>query len=129
MSASLPTDCPFCLMAEARIVFSNHLAFAVEDAFPVSPGHMLVIPRRHVTDFFDLTLEELEAVYGLLHAARQRMNTTLRPDGLSVGVNVGGAAGQTIPHAHIHLIPRFIGDVADPAGGVRNVIPGKGRYA
>jgi len=97
----------------------------VEDAFPVSPGHTLIIAHRHVPDFFDLTAGELAALHELLRAARLRLNTILRPEGFNVGVNVGPVAGQTVPHAHIHLIPRFAGDVADPTGGVRNVIPEK----
>jgi diadenosine tetraphosphate (Ap4A) HIT family hydrolase len=115
-------------MPEARIVFQSDLAYAVEDAFPVSPGHMLIIPRRHVVDVFDLTVDELAAVHELLRSARRRINLLFHPDGLNVGANVGAVAGQTIPHAHIHLIPRFSGDVTDPTGGVRNVIPGQGRY-
>jgi diadenosine tetraphosphate (Ap4A) HIT family hydrolase len=115
-------------MPEGRIVFRNGLAFAVEDAFPVSPGHMLIIPRRHLADVFDLTPGEWVAIQELLRMSRGHITVHRRPDGFNVGVNVGPAAGQTIPHVHVHLIPRFTGDVTDPIGGVRNVIPGKGRY-
>lgn len=98
------------------------------DAFPVSAGHTLVIPRRHVTSFFELTEDEVKAVYELLRQMKDQLDQNLRPGGYNIGVNVGVVAGQTIDHVHIHLIPRYSGDVADPIGGVRNVIPGKGRY-
>jgi diadenosine tetraphosphate (Ap4A) HIT family hydrolase len=128
MSEPSPGDCPFCLLPPGRVLESNALAAAVADAFPVAPGHTLVIPRRHVTCFFELSNDEILAVHDLLRLARTRLSVSMNPQGYNVGVNVGTAAGQTVMHAHVHLIPRYTGDVSVPEGGVRNVIPGKGRY-
>jgi diadenosine tetraphosphate (Ap4A) HIT family hydrolase len=111
-----------------RILEANAQALAMADAFPVTPGHTLVIPRRHTVSFFELTEEEIIAVHELLRRMKHRVDDTLKPAGYNIGVNVGTVAGQTVKHVHFHLIPRYSGDVADPVGGVRNVIPGKGRY-
>ena len=120
--------CPFCSPDAARITEETPLAFAAHDAFPVTPGHTLIIPRRHFADFFDLTPEERAAVMQLLSSARERLLRERRPDGFNVGINVGAAAGQTVWHVHVHMIPRYTGDVAEPRGGVRAVIPGKAAY-
>ncbi|MCU0562798.1 MAG: HIT family protein [Desulfobacterales bacterium] len=109
-------------------MLESGLAFAIFDRFPVNPGHVLVIPRRHVADIFELTESELREVLRLLSQARQRIAADFAAAGVNVGVNVGDAAGQTIAHAHLHLIPRYTGDVPDPTGGVRGVIPGKASY-
>ncbi|MBI1915618.1 MAG: HIT family protein [Planctomycetes bacterium] len=111
-----------------RVSEGNELAFIVADAFPVSPGHTLIISRRHVADFFALTDAELMALNELLRSARNRLLERLRPDGFNVGVNVGVASGQTVDHVHVHLIPRFVGDMEAPEGGIRNVIPRKRPY-
>jgi diadenosine tetraphosphate (Ap4A) HIT family hydrolase len=111
-----------------RVLDSNTLALAVADAFPVAAGHTLIIPRRHLRDFFELTPAEVLALHDLLRRTKDRLESTLKPGGYNIGINVGGTAGQTVPHVHIHLIPRYPGDVADPVGGVRNIIPGRGRY-
>jgi diadenosine tetraphosphate (Ap4A) HIT family hydrolase len=110
------------------VIDSLHHAFSVFDVFPVSPGHTLIIPRRHVPDFFDLTEDEVVDIVRLLKSARLRLDQERHPSGYNIGVNVGRAAGQTVMHAHVHVIPRYPGDTADPTGGVRHVIPGKGRY-
>jgi len=128
MSDFRPSDCPFCCLPSERIVKTNAHALAVADGFPVSSGHTLIIPRRHVVSFFDLTEEEMKAVFDLLRQMKDHLDENLKPGGYNIGVNVGAVAGQTIEHVHLHLIPRYSGDVADPIGGVRNVIPGKGRY-
>jgi diadenosine tetraphosphate (Ap4A) HIT family hydrolase len=128
MSDSRNDPCPFCAIPAARVIDSNDLAFAVEDAFPVAPGHTLIIVRRHVESFFALTPEEVAAVMELLGRAKGRLDASSGPDGYNIGVNVGRAAGQTVMHVHVHLIPRHVGDVADPRGGIRHVIPGKGGY-
>ena len=116
-------------MPADRIVVSNNLAYAVKDGFPVTEGHTLVIPKRHVTDFFGLTDDEVMACHQLLKKLRF---TILSQDnlveGFNIGMNAGAAAGQTIFHCHIHLIPRRKGDVENPRGGVRHTIPGKGFY-
>jgi diadenosine tetraphosphate (Ap4A) HIT family hydrolase len=101
---------------------------ALLDGYPVSPGHTLVVPVRHVSDFFELTTAEVASVAELVSAMKERLDRGYAPDGYNVGVNVGTAAGQTVFHVHIHLIPRYAHDVPDPVGGVRNVIPGCGRY-
>jgi diadenosine tetraphosphate (Ap4A) HIT family hydrolase len=128
MHALAPEECPFCPPLEARPLLESEFAFAIFDRSPVNPGHVLVIPRRHVADIFELTEGELHDVLRLLSLVRQRIAADFPVAGFNVGVNVGDAAGQTIAHAHIHLIPRYPGDVADPTGGVRGVIPGKSKY-
>lgn len=120
--------CPFCTLPADRIVASNDLALVVRDGFPISPGHTLVIPKRHFGSFFEATDEERDAMLTLLDQARRDIGGELAPDGFNIGINDGAAAGQTVPHLHLHLIPRFEGDVADPRGGVRWVIAEKARY-
>jgi diadenosine tetraphosphate (Ap4A) HIT family hydrolase len=129
MNDSTKLDCPFCQLEPGRVLEENELAIAIMDAFPVSQGHTLVVSRRHVSDFFCLSGAEMEAVIELLFRMQRRLAAELCPSGFNVGINVGTAAGQTVMHVHVHLIPRFFGDVAEPRGGVRNVIPGKGRHA
>jgi diadenosine tetraphosphate (Ap4A) HIT family hydrolase len=120
--------CPFCDVQPDRIIAENGLAFALMDKYPVSPGHLLVCPRRHVASFLELTPGETAAIFELVHEAKSRCDVEFHPAGYNVGVNIGHAAGQTVMHVHVHLIPRYDGDVEDPTGGVRNVIPGKGNY-
>ncbi len=129
MSDSSNNACPFCALLAGRVIDSNDLALVIEDAFPVSHGHTLVVSRRHVESFFDLSSDELAAVADLLRRAKARLDERDHPDGYNVGINVGRDAGQTVMHVHVHLIPRYGGDVPAPRGGVRNVIPGKGDYA
>jgi diadenosine tetraphosphate (Ap4A) HIT family hydrolase len=111
-----------------------HSAFGVviRDAYPVSPGHMLVLPHRHVGSFFDLSSDERADLLCLLDLAREELQSGVlpdaRPDGYNIGINDGPAAGQTVPHLHIHLIPRYAGDQADPRGGVRWIFPLKADY-
>jgi diadenosine tetraphosphate (Ap4A) HIT family hydrolase len=128
MSEFRPSDCPFCWLPAERILEANAQGFVAADAFPVSAGHALVIPRRHVVSFFELTEGEVIAVHELMRRMKQRLDETLKPDGYNIGINAGAASGQTVGHVHIHLIPRYAGDVADPVGGVRNIISGRGRY-
>ena len=101
---------------------------AFPDAFPVAAGHMLVVPKRHVASLFDLPDEDQAAIWRLVAQVRGKLASDLQPDGFNVGVNDGPAAGQTVLHAHVHVIPRRAGDVADPRGGVRWVIPAKAQY-
>ncbi len=98
---------------------------AIYDGFPVSPGHTLIIPKRHVASFFEATKEEQGAMLDLLAEMRQRLQTERNPDGFNIGINDGAAAGQTVMHLHIHLIPRYAGDQPDPRGGVRWIFPDK----
>jgi diadenosine tetraphosphate (Ap4A) HIT family hydrolase len=121
-------QCVFCQLPPERIVEQNEYAFLIHDGFPVSPGHSLVVPRRHVASFFDVTPAERLALLELLDVARARVVDARHPDGFNIGINDGAAAGQTVPHLHIHLIPRFHGDQEDPRGGVRWVIPSKADY-
>lgn len=104
------------------------MAAAFFDASPLSPGHALIVPRRHEPDLFALTGEEQDALWRLLRGVRTRIQQSHHPDGYNVGVNVGAAGGQTIGHVHVHLIPRYAGDVEDPRGGIRWIIPAKARY-
>jgi len=122
------TGCPLCTLPLSRIRYANDLAFGVLDGFPVSPGHTLILPRRHVTSFFATTLEERTALLALLDEAKARLDRELRPAGYNIGINDGVAAGQTVRHLHIHLIPRYLGDCPDPRGGIRWIFPEKAEY-
>jgi diadenosine tetraphosphate (Ap4A) HIT family hydrolase len=120
--------CPFCSLPRERIIVSNVCGIAIRDGFPVSPGHTLIIPRRHVGSYFDLSNDERDALLALLEVARHGLDKELHPAGYNIGINDGPVAGQTILHLHVHLIPRYHGDQADPRGGVRWVIPEKADY-
>lgn len=118
-------ECPFCaLVAKA----SDVLALALEDRYPVSPGHRLVVPRRHIATYQEATPEEKAAMWRLVDEVIVELEAERSPQGYNIGINVGAAAGQTVPHLHVHVIPRYGGDMADPRGGVRYVIPVKARY-
>jgi diadenosine tetraphosphate (Ap4A) HIT family hydrolase len=121
---------PFLNAPRAAWIASNELAFALPDQFPVSPGHTLVVTRRVVSSWFDATADEQAAMMDLVNEVKRRLDADCfpKPDGYNVGFNSGSAAGQTVPHVHIHVIPRYAGDMADPRGGVRHVIPSKGNY-
>lgn len=120
--------CPFCPPPNDRVVASNELAVAIRDGYPVSRGHTLVLPKRHVASLADITGDEAAAIWSLLSGVRTTIDADLSPDGYNVGVNDGRAAGQTVMHLHVHLIPRFRGDRDDPRGGVRWVLPQKADY-
>lgn len=120
--------CPFCTLPTSRIQSSTKLAVVIRDGYPISPGHTLVIPKRHVGSFFDLTSEEHQEMFELLHQAKLVLDAEHNPDAYNIGINDGTAAGQTVPHLHMHLIPRYSGDRADPRGGVRWIIPEKADY-
>jgi diadenosine tetraphosphate (Ap4A) HIT family hydrolase len=124
----MSTPCPFCTLEDERIVASNELAVVIRDGFPVSPGHTLVVPRRHVASWFDATPDEQRAVLELLAQAKQQLDAERSPAGYNIGINDGPAAGQTIRHLHMHLIPRYDGDNEDPRGGVRWVFPHRAAY-
>ena len=118
----------FLDVPETDWIAANDLAFAIRDGFPVSDGHTLVVTRRVVASWFDATPAERAALLDLVDEVRRRLDETHRPDGYNIGVNVGDAAGQTVPHLHVHVIPRYRGDMPDPRGGVRHVTPWKGNY-
>src|SRR5690606_1073584 len=114
--------CLFCGEFPGQILAEDPLAFAKEDVHPVSPGHTLIIPRRHVPSFFETTDEERLVLCRLLDEAKAVLDAKYRPDGYNIGINGGKAAGQSVMHLHIHLIPRYVGDREDPRGGVRWVL-------
>ena len=120
-------DCPFCSIDAERVVFSSDHGRGIWDAFPVNPGHILIIPRRHVL-WDELTEIEKTWVWSAVDQAIVAIRTHHSPDGFNVGFNAGTAAGQTVLHFHLHVIPRYVGDVNDPRGGVRYVIPAKANY-
>jgi ATP adenylyltransferase len=128
MTDEIPLPCLFCTPPADRIFFRDELVIGLWDGYPVSPGHALLVPRRHITTWFESNAQERTALVAAMDVAKAIIDKHHRPDGYNIGVNCGAAAGQTIFHLHIHLIPRFLGDVADPRGGVRHVIPGKGNY-
>ena len=110
------------------MLLETEATLAIFDAYPVTEGHALVIPKRHVASVFELPREELDALWTQISAVRRLLADRYSPAGFNVGINDGLAAGQTVPHAHIHVIPRRAGDTADPRGGVRWIIPGKAKY-
>jgi diadenosine tetraphosphate (Ap4A) HIT family hydrolase len=120
--------CPFCDLPPQRIVRKLEGCIAFADAYPVSPGHTLVIPERHVGSFFETSAEEKAALFRLLEWCRGDLSTRYAPAGFNIGINDGAAAGQTVMHLHIHLIPRYAGDKEDPRGGVRWIFPDKADY-
>ena len=123
------SDCPFCNLGVSRIIEECDSALAFRDGFPVTDLHTLIIPKRHAATYFDLTSEELAATHALLESQRARIVSEDRSVvGFNIGWNCGRAAGQTVFHAHVHLIPRRLGDMENPRGGVRGVIPDKRLY-
>ena len=124
----MPDTCPFCQPHSESIWFDDQFGFVLWDAYPVSKGHALVVPKEHVESLYDLHEAAQAALWQLASEARRRLQEELQPDGFNIGVNDGVAAGQTVMHAHIHVIPRWSSDVPDPRGGVRWVIPEKANY-
>ena len=126
------TNCPFCELQstpnQSRIIDQNDSAFTLRDAYPLSPGHTLVIPKRHVASFFQLSEAEQQDVLRLVNAQHAALRTEFEFQDCNVGINDGLSAGQTVAHCHVHLIPRYKGDVADPRGGIRWIIPDKADY-
>ena len=120
--------CPFCNPDPERVWLENEVGVVLWDAFPVSKGHTLVVPKQHVASLYDLPPEQQLSLWELVRDARQRLQDEFSPDGFNIGLNDGAAAGQTIMHVHIHVIPRYEGDREDPRGGVRWIIPEKARY-
>ncbi len=122
-------ECPFCNPdTERELIVESATAYAMFDKFPVSKGHALIVPKKHCTDYFDLTFKEQSACIFMLNKVKEILVKQFNPNGFNVGINVCETAGQTVPHVHIHLIPRYIGDVENPRGGVRGVIPNKQSY-
>jgi diadenosine tetraphosphate (Ap4A) HIT family hydrolase len=121
-----PLSCPFC--STDHVLLANSLAYVRPDKYPVTAGHVLIIPVRHESDFLAIRFEELDAIWALVGEVKALLDSEFHPDGYNLGANAGEVAGQTIAHAHLHLIPRYRGDVQDPRGGVRGVIPAKQHY-
>ncbi|MEK8018097.1 MAG: HIT family protein [Candidatus Parabeggiatoa sp.] len=124
----MPSDCHFCHLDNDQILFQDELVMTFRDGYPISPGHTLIIPKRHIPSFFDATDDEQQALLQALHRARRELKQQYAPDGYNIGINDGLAAGQTVMHLHIHLIPRYSGDCIDPRGGVRWIFPEKAAY-
>ena len=120
--------CPFCTLSEDRIISESDYSVTIRDGYPVSEGHTLIIPKRHVESFFELHAIEKAAILQGLDVAKEQLDEELSPDGYNIGINDGEAAGQTVMHLHVHLIPRYKGDTSDPRGGVRWIFPDKARY-
>ena len=124
----MEAQCPFCSLPKERVWFDSQDSLAILDGFPLTPGHTLVIPKRHVASVFELPQEELNHLLAAVTKVRKILKTKYQPDAFNIGINDGLAAGQTIAHAHIHVIPRRAGDVPDPRGGIRWIIPDKAKY-
>tara|TARA_B100001093_G_C26785177_1_gene996336 strand:+ start:225 stop:584 length:360 start_codon:yes stop_codon:yes gene_type:complete len=118
-------DSPFI---DKEKIYVNEFSYSFYDTYPVSKGHMLVVPKRIVPEIFDLPEDEYLSCLDLVRTVRNHLISEFNPDGFNVGTNCGEAAGQTIFHAHIHIIPRYKGDIDNPKGGLRNIFPGKGEY-
>lgn len=122
MAKNKNDPCIFCVF-ERSVIAENRLARAFFDSYPISKGHALVVPKRHVRTMFDTNGDEYQACFDLVREVRERLQSEHSPDGFNIGINCDEAGGQSVWHAHIHVIPRYAGDVDDPLGGVRNVIP------
>ena len=120
--------CVFCTLPPERVIHVNGSAVAIRDGYPVSAGHTLAIPKRHVSSFFQLTIQERMDILTLLDDAKFVVDQEFHPQGYNIGINDGQSAGQTVSHVHVHLIPRYDGDLPDPRGGVRWVLPRKAKY-
>ncbi|MEA5095679.1 MAG: HIT family protein [Sedimentibacter saalensis] len=121
-------DCIFCNIEKDRMVIENETAYAIYDGFPVSKGHMLIIPKKHFKDYFEVDQQTRDELWKLVDECKRIVDKKFKPDGYNIGINCGEAAGQTVMHLHIHLIPRYKGDIENPKGGVRGVIPNKRIY-
>ncbi len=121
-------QCPFCKLPKERVWYESKHCVAILDAFPLTEGHTLVIPKRHVQSPFDLPQEELNDLTAAVAKVRHTLQTKYHPDGFNIGINDGLSAGQTVTHAQVHVIPRRSGDVKDPRGGIRWIVPGKAKY-
>lgn len=121
-------NCVFCEMTKESYVIENAYFYGLFDKYPVTEGHMLIIPKRHAETLFELTEDERKALFEMIQEGKALLEKKFNPAGFNFGVNQGLVAGQTIPHLHLHIIPRYVGDMEDPEGGVRGVIPEKQKY-
>ena len=120
--------CLFCSQGNIEIIDEDEFCYTINDSYPVQDGHTLIITKRHISSFFECTESEIKSIFSLIGIAKLRLNQLMKPDGYNIGINIGKYAGQTINHVHIHLIPRYKNDVADPKGGIRNLMPNKVAY-
>ena len=120
--------CPFCCLANERILKTTQHSLIIRDGYPISKGHTLIIPKRHIASLFDASLEEQQDLLQALTWAKKQLDKELKPNAYNIGINDGEAAGQTVMHLHIHLIPRYQGDCQDPRGGIRWLFPDKADY-
>lgn len=124
-----PENCPFCAPEpERELLTESATCYTLLDKYPVSPGHALIIPKKHLPNYFDLSIHTKTALWLMADRVKGLLTERFRPDGFNIGINIGTAAGQTVPHVHIHIIPRYRGDVENPRGGVRGIIAGKQHY-
>ena len=128
MSKDGKRECPFCKIEKQRIIFDNDYVIVFRDAFPVSRGHTLIIPKKHISSIFEADEAIREGILKALDEAKRILDREYKPDAYNIGINDGAVAGQTIMHLHVHLIPRYKGDSSDPRGGVRWIFPDKARY-
>lgn len=126
----MENNCPFCNIDKMRveIIYEDDYVMAIYDSNPVNLGHTLIIPKKHISNYFDLTIEEQQQMWDIVNKCKSIIQKIYSPDGYNIGINIGELAGQTVQHVHIHLIPRYKGDVENPRGGVRGVIPDKQNY-
>lgn len=113
-------ECIFCSYNKSEIIAENQFAFAILDKYPVNEGHTLIIPKRHFKSFFEADENEIKAIYSLIHEVKEMLDVQYEPAGYNIGINEGYYAGQTVPHVHVHMIPRYKGDVTNLKGGIRN---------
>lgn len=133
MNANQPNmKCPFCEIVSSddhsRVIAANATTLAIYDAYPVTEGHSLIIPKRHVSSFFATTSEERADMLQLVDSVKDILDNQFQPGSFNIGINDGPAAGQTVPHVHVHLIPRYSSETRDPRGGIRWVVPEKANY-
>ena len=121
-------NCPFCTYAPRRVWLESSSTIALWDGYPISEGHTLVVPRRHEESMFDLPGSDFASLWEFVARVRAELSKRFHVQSFTIGVNDGAPAGQTVPHAHIHVVPRRLGDVTDPRGGIRWVIPQKADY-
>lgn len=120
--------CPFCCLSSEKYLDHNEHGFVLRDLLPVNPGHTLIIPKRHTGSFFALSSEEVDGLWQLMHRAKVQIDAEFSPVDYNIGINDGPHAGQTVPHVHIHLMPRYLNDTADARGGVRRIISERAIY-
>ena len=121
-------SCPFCNISKDQIIKENKFVYAIYDKYTVNRGHILIITKEHIKDYFEASPEVKKSLFGLMEECKIYLDDKYNPDGYNIGLNCGKEAGQTIMHLHLHLIPRYNGDIEDPTGGVRGVIPEKRVY-